>query len=82
MSCVQDRVSNLVVKSTTAGKQVFSATMYIPSKALELTGEVFISSKNFVFAFTKVKQKKITTGTGSVEHAFKSSHESVIVVSS
>lgn len=53
MSCVQDRVSNLVVKSTTAGKQVFSATMYIPSKALELTGEVFISSKNFVFAFTK-----------------------------
>lgn len=60
MSCVQDRVSNLVVQSTTAGKQVFSATMYIPSKALELTGEVFISSKNFVFAFTKVKQKKVS----------------------
>ncbi|XP_068740357.1 uncharacterized protein [Montipora capricornis] len=50
---LQGRVTDLVGVSATAGKKLFNATMYIPSMALELSGEVFVSAKNLVFAFTK-----------------------------
>ena len=55
---LQGRVTDLVGVSATAGKKLFNATMYIPSMALELSGEVFVSAKNLVFAFTKVKLKR------------------------
>ena len=55
MSNLQERVTGLVGKSSDAGKKVYSATMYIPNMALELSGEVFISAKQFVFALNTVK---------------------------
>lgn len=55
MSNLQDRVAGLVGMSTDAGKKVYSATMYIPNMALGLSGEVFVSAKQFVFALTTVR---------------------------
>ena len=54
MSNLQERVTDLVGKSSDAGKKVYTATMYIPNMALELSGEVFISAKQFVFALNTV----------------------------
>ena len=34
--------------------KVYTTTMYIPMKALQLTGEVYISAQEVVFAYTKV----------------------------
>lgn len=33
---------------------VYGTTMYIPSKALKISGEVFISTREIVFAYTQV----------------------------
>lgn len=33
---------------------IYSTTMYIPNKALQVTGEVYISAQEIVFAYTKV----------------------------
>lgn len=54
MSNLQDKVTDLVGKSSGAGKKVYNATMYIPSMALELSGNVVVSAKDFVFALHKV----------------------------
>ena len=34
---------------------VYETTMFIPSKALKISGEVFISTREIVFAYTKVR---------------------------
>ena len=54
---MQERVTDLVGKSTDAGKKVYSATMYIPNMALHLSGEVIVSAKQLVFALNEVKFK-------------------------
>lgn len=33
---------------------IYSTSMYIPKKALQVTGEVYISTQEIVFAYTKV----------------------------
>lgn len=53
MSNLQDKVTDLVGKSSGAGKKVYNATMYIPGMALELSGNVIVSAKDFVFALHK-----------------------------
>ncbi|XP_058957353.2 uncharacterized protein [Pocillopora verrucosa] len=50
---VQECTSELLEKSTDAGKKVFKATMYIPNMALGLTGEVIVSAKELVFSLTQ-----------------------------
>jgi len=54
---MQERVTDLVGKSTDAGKKVYGATMYIPNMALHLSGEVIVSAKQLVFALNEVKFK-------------------------
>lgn len=41
--------------SKEAGKKVFDAYMYIPSKAMQVSGAVIVGAKDFVFAFTEVR---------------------------
>ncbi|KAJ7339628.1 hypothetical protein OS493_006033 [Desmophyllum pertusum] len=53
VSCLQEQVTDLIGKSSDAGKKVYSATMYIPNMALELSGDVIISAKELVFALHK-----------------------------
>ena len=33
---------------------IYETTMYIPSKAIKISGEVFLSTKEIVFAYTQV----------------------------
>ena len=44
----------IISRSTEKGKEVYETTMYIPSMAMKITGEVIVSAKEFVFAFTNV----------------------------
>ncbi len=37
-------------------ENVYSTTMYIPSKAIKISGEVFVSTKEIVFAFSQVSE--------------------------
>ena len=59
VSCLQEQVTDLIGKSSDAGKKVYSATMYIPNMALELSGDVIISAKELVFALHKVNEVKM-----------------------
>ena len=34
---------------------VYATTMYIPSKAIKITGEVFVSTREIIFAYAQVK---------------------------
>ena len=34
--------------------QIYSTTMYIPKKAIQVTGSVYINAQEIVFAYTKV----------------------------
>lgn len=56
--CAQQKMTDLVTRSTEKGKEVYDATMYIPSMALKITGEVAVSTKEFVFAFTNAHNVK------------------------
>lgn len=39
-----------------AWDHIYSTTMFIPSKAIKVTGEVYVSTKEIVFAYTKVSK--------------------------
>ena len=46
-----DKTKDLLKKQWDA---VYTTTMYIPSKAVKVTGEVFVSAKEIVFAYAQV----------------------------
>ena len=48
-------MNQIISRSTEKGKEVYETSMYIPSMAMKITGEVAVSAKEFVFAFTKVQ---------------------------
>jgi hypothetical protein len=55
-----DRLHDVADMSADAGKRVYDAYMYIPNTAVKLSGEVIVSAKEFVFAFTNVSYKSFT----------------------
>lgn len=56
---IKTAAEKTVSEGTTLLKQnwdhIYSTTMYIPSKALQVSGEVYISAQEIVFAYTKVR---------------------------
>ena len=50
----------------TLGKQwdkVYKTTMYIPNKAIQITGEVYISAQEMVFAYGQVCVNQVNNRT-------------------
>lgn len=51
---IQEQVSKTRDLMKEKWDNVYSSTMYIPSKAIKVTGEVFVSTKEIIFAYTQV----------------------------
>jgi len=58
VSTVNERLHGAVDKSTDAGRKVYEAYMYFPNTAVKISGEVIISAKEFIFAFTNAHDVK------------------------
>ena len=41
-------------RASGAWDKIYSTTMYVPGKALKVSGEVYVSAKEMVFAYTTV----------------------------
>ncbi|XP_078368266.1 uncharacterized protein LOC144652106 [Oculina patagonica] len=57
-SNLQEHITDLLGRTSDASKKVYSASMYIPNMALELSGEVIVSAKQLVFALNKAHSVK------------------------
>ena len=51
---IQEQVSKTRDLMKEKWDNVYASTMYIPAKAIKVTGEVFVSTKEIIFAYTQV----------------------------
>lgn len=54
LACANERLHGVADMSADAGRKVYEAYMYIPNTAVKISGEVIVSAKEFIFAFTNV----------------------------
>lgn len=58
LACANERLHDVADMSADAGRKVYDAYLYIPNTAVKISGEVIVSAKEFVFAFTNVSYRK------------------------
>ncbi|XP_031553490.1 uncharacterized protein LOC116290565 [Actinia tenebrosa] len=58
LACANERLHGVADMSADAGKKVYDAYMYIPNTAVKISGEVIVSAKEFVFAFSNAHDVK------------------------
>jgi len=56
VNCANERLREAADKSSEAGRKVYEAYIVIPNTAVKISGEVIVSAKEFIFAFTNVSR--------------------------